>query len=79
MLKGPLPQPMTYDRLRISWMAFLKLLDFGNSQEDAFKCPQCKETPKIIICDGITLGLQRRFLKKRARESYLHSRLAGLG
>ena len=56
-------EPLTYAKLQFSWLAFCELLDFGSSQKNAFNCTVCGDNPDTVICDGITLGLQKRYLQ----------------
>lgn len=32
-------------------------------EESSFSCPECGPEPNNIVMDGITLGMQRRFLQ----------------
>ena len=70
-------EPISYARLRVSWLSFLDLLHYGDAQKNAFSCFLCKEEPNVIICDGITLSLQRRFLKTQTQIAH-EKRLVGL-
>lgn len=51
-----------YERLRVAWLSFLRLLDVDVST--GFSCPECSgsdgKTPEIIICDGTSISFQRR-------------------
>ena len=43
-----------------SWYAFLRLLDYDES--DGFSCDKCGDCPDIVICDGTSLGFRRQLL-----------------
>lgn len=53
---------MTYHRFRLAWLAFHKLIDFGQSRSENFVCDICTEQPEAVVCDGITLSFEKRFL-----------------
>lgn len=52
---------ITYERLRLSWIAFQKLINYGRPQSDNFSCVKCGKTPDVVVCDGITLSFEKRF------------------
>lgn len=63
---------ISYHRLRLAWIAFQKLMDFGAPMEDNFECIQCGRSPRQIVCDGITLSFQKRYLTE-----VLHQEMSG--
>lgn len=54
---GPLFE-CTYSRFRSAWQSFVDLLETDKS---LFQCSVCTTNPDVIICDGITLGFQKRY------------------
>lgn len=55
---------ISYNKLRLSWIAYLKLLNYGSLQEMNMVCSECEQNPKIIICDGITLSFEKKYVTK---------------
>lgn len=53
---------LTYAKLRLAWLAYVDLIDYGDDQSRNFQCPVCGPEPDVIVCDGMTLSLQRRYL-----------------
>ena len=51
---------LTYVMLVQSWYCFLRLLDIN--LEEGMICQKCGPSPEIIICDGTTVGFQKKFL-----------------
>lgn len=60
---------LSYQVFLHAWYEFLKLLDINSYIEDGYRCPLCLNAPEIIVCDGITLGLGRQHLPKKATET----------
>jgi len=54
--------PLSYDKLRLAWLSYVSLMDFGSLLEENFQCHLCGSQPDVIICDGITLSLQKRYV-----------------
>ena len=50
---------MNYDNWRMSWYAYLSLLDIDTST--GFSCNICGIFPKIVVCDASSLGFQKKF------------------
>ena len=46
--------PPSLSLLREAWSGFLELIQYDKST-----CPKCKDNPKTIICDGITLSCRK--------------------
>ena len=70
---------LSYNQLRLAWLSFIKLLNYGQSQDDGFVCPECSIGPEVLICDGITLSMQKRYLttchEKNIKEEVLSGSL----
>lgn len=47
---------LKYHQLRAAWDGFCRLLQI----EQYFSCPLCHSSPKIVVCDGLTLSFQKR-------------------
>ena len=50
----------SYNNFVSSWYAFRDLLDVDF--EEGFVCEECGSNPKIIVCDGTSLGFKRSLL-----------------
>ncbi|XP_070550905.1 uncharacterized protein [Ptychodera flava] len=48
-------------KFRLTWNAFARLLDL--KYEDSFKCDTCGLQPPVVICDGTTIGLNKKLLE----------------
>lgn len=53
---------LAYHHFVFAWYGFRDLLATECTLAEGFKCPVCADEPEIIICDGTTLGFQRKFL-----------------
>ena len=51
---------LPYSAFIQAWYAFMKLLQID--WEDGMKCEVCGPSPRIVICDGTSLGFQKKFL-----------------
>ena len=47
-----------YHIFRYAWNSYLRLVDIN--YQKIFSCHTCKETPSIIILDGIAMGTTKK-------------------
>ena len=53
---------INYQQWRLSWYAFLELLDIDYSS--GFRCVQCGQYPNVLSCDATTLAFKREYAQK---------------
>lgn len=53
-------QKMPYQKFTQTWYSFLELLK--KDYQDSMCCTLCGHAPNLVICDGTSLGFQRKFL-----------------
>ena len=51
---------MNYNQFKDSWYAFLSLLDIDYAEGSV--CSTCGPQPETVVCDGTSIGFQRKFL-----------------
>ena len=51
---------LPYSSFIRSWYSFMDLLDVN--YEIGMTCEECGPSPKLVICDGTSLGFQKKFL-----------------
>ena len=56
---GAKPKP-TYSDFIQSWYAYMNLLDLDFAA--GMVCEECGPSPRTVICDGTSLGFQKKFL-----------------
>lgn len=69
---------LPYQKLRLAWLAFMDLLNMDQIGSSGYMCAQCGSHPSIIICDGITLSMQKKhMLPRRDEEAAADVKLQG--
>ena len=69
---------LSYERLRLAWLSYVELINYGRGGQAAnFQCDSCGPQPDTVIFDGITLGLQRRYIRKASGGDPTNTKLNG--
>lgn len=51
---------MNYEKFVHAWYNFLALLEID--YQSSYMCDACGPAPDLVVCDGTSLGFQRKFL-----------------
>ena len=63
------PTTLTYSKYRAAWLAFRDLLHLGAPIENNFICHICGNEPRVVVCDGMTLSMQTRYVRTLVGET----------
>jgi len=50
----------SYSQFRLAWLSYLQLIEI---KDEWFSCPHCGPHPNVVVCDGISLGYPKRYVR----------------